>query len=92
MFALFRGGDYLLTVTESRVNETVWYFGEGYTVQAGDSLSKIAVRYHMPLTELVRRNPQLNNINMIRPGQKLNVNESGEENCGQGLVKSRQSM
>lgn len=74
MFAMTRGGDYLVTVTANKVNETVRYMSGDYTVQAGDSLSAIAVRYHMPLAELVRRNPQLTNINLIRPGQKLNVN------------------
>lgn len=74
MFAIGRGGDYLITITDTTVNETVWYFGGNYTVQAGDNLSAIAVRYHMPMAELIRRNPQLTNLDLIKPGQKINLN------------------
>lgn len=74
MFAMTRGGDYLVTVTANKVNETIRYMSGDYTVQAGDSLSAIAVRYHMPLAELIRKNPQLTDINRIKPGQQLNIN------------------
>ena len=74
MFGVSRGGEYLMTITESRVNETVLYSGSEYTVQAGDNLYKIAARNHMSLTELIRRNPQLSDVNVIRPGQKIKVN------------------
>ena len=46
---------------------------ETYTVVAGDSLWKIAVRYEVGLSELKAANPQIANPNLIYPGQKLTV-------------------
>ena len=74
MFALKRGGNYLVTVTERRPSESVW-FAEGiFIVKAGDTLSMIAQRNHMTLTELLRRNAQITNRNLIKVGQRLNLN------------------
>uniref|UniRef100_UPI003FEDBD21 LysM peptidoglycan-binding domain-containing protein n=1 Tax=Waltera intestinalis TaxID=2606635 RepID=UPI003FEDBD21 len=50
MFALKRGGNYLVTVTERRPSESVWFAEGNYIVKAGDTLSKIAQRNHMTLT------------------------------------------
>ncbi len=44
-----------------------------YTVQPGDSLWKIAVRYEVGLSELIAQNPQFKNPAMIYPGQKVTV-------------------
>ena len=74
MFALKRGGNYLVTVTERRPSESVWYAEGDYTVKAGDTLSKIAQRNHMTLAELLRRNAQITNRNLIKVGQRLNLN------------------
>lgn len=74
MFALKRGGNYLVTVTDRRPSESVWSAEGDYTVKAGDTLSKIAKRNHMTLAELLRRNAQIVNRNVIRVGQKLNLN------------------
>lgn len=74
MFALKRGGDYLVTVTDRRPSESVWFVEGDYTVKAGDTLSKIAKRNHMTLAELLRRNAQIVNQNVIKVGQKLNLN------------------
>ena len=46
---------------------------ETYTVVAGDSLWKIAVKYEVGLSELKAANPQIANPNLIYPGQKLTV-------------------
>ena len=73
MFALKRGGNYLVTVTERRPSESIWYAEGDYTVKSGDTLSKIAKRNHMTLAELLRRNAQITNQNVIRVGQKLNL-------------------
>ncbi|MBO5335923.1 MAG: glycosyl hydrolase 53 family protein [Lachnospiraceae bacterium] len=73
MFALKQGGNYLVTVTDTRPSETLWSGIGEYTVQSGDNLSILAVRYHIPLTELIRRNPQLSNTDFIIPGQRLNL-------------------
>ena len=74
MFALKRGGNYLVTVTERRPSESVWFAEGNYIVKAGDTLSKIAQRNHITLTELLRRNAQITNRNVIKVGQRLNLN------------------
>lgn len=74
MFALKRGGNYLVTVTERRPSESVWFAEDNYIVKAGDTLSKIAQRNHMTLTELLRRNAQITNRNVIKVGQRMNLN------------------
>ena len=73
MFALRRGGNYLVTVTDRRPSESIWYAEGDYTVRSGDTLSKIARRNNLTLDELLRRNAQITNRNMIRVGQKLNL-------------------
>ena len=73
MFALKRGGNYLVTVTDRRPSESIWYTEGDYMVKSGDTLSKIAKRNHMTLAELLRRNAQITNQNVIRVGQKLNL-------------------
>lgn len=47
-----------------------------YTVQKGDSLWKIAVRFEIGLSELAKANPQIKNLSLIYPGQKLNIPEA----------------
>lgn len=44
-----------------------------YTVVHGDTLWKIAVRYEIGISELIKANPQFSNPNMIYPGQKVNI-------------------
>jgi uncharacterized YkwD family protein/spore coat assembly protein SafA len=44
-----------------------------YTVVAGDSMWKIAVKYQVGVSEIISSNPQITNPNMIYPGQKLTV-------------------
>lgn len=44
-----------------------------YTVQAGDSMWKIAVKYQIGISELIEANPQVKNPAMIYVGQKINV-------------------
>lgn len=46
---------------------------ETYTVVAGDSLWKIAVRYEVGLSELKAANPQIVNPSLIYPGQVITV-------------------
>jgi uncharacterized YkwD family protein/spore coat assembly protein SafA len=44
-----------------------------YTVQPGDSLWKIAVKYQVGLSEIIAANPQFRNPNLIYPGDKVTV-------------------
>lgn len=44
-----------------------------YTVQSGDSMWKIAVKYQVGVSEIISSNPQITNPSMIYPGQKLTV-------------------
>ncbi len=44
-----------------------------YTVQPGDSLWKISVKYQVGLSEIISANPQFPNPNLIYPGDKVTV-------------------
>jgi uncharacterized YkwD family protein/spore coat assembly protein SafA len=44
-----------------------------YTVQSGDSMWRIAVKYQVGVSEIISSNPQISNPNLIYPGQKLTV-------------------
>lgn len=44
-----------------------------YTVQAGDSLWKIAVKFEIGLSELIKANPQIANPAQIYVGQKITI-------------------
>lgn len=57
----------LLTFTVA-AQETVTY-----TVQSGDSMWKIAVKYQVGVSEIISSNKQISNPNMIYPGQKLTI-------------------
>lgn len=46
---------------------------EYYTVKAGDTLSKIAVKYCTTLAILQRLNPEIKNLDLINIGQKIKV-------------------
>ncbi len=46
---------------------------ESYTVRTGDSMSRIAAKYGMTLPTITQINPQIKNMNIIQPGQLVNV-------------------
>ncbi|MBI0578895.1 SafA/ExsA family spore coat assembly protein [Neobacillus cucumis] len=48
-----------------------------YTVQPGDSLWKIAVRFQVGLSEIISANPQFKNPALIYPGQKVTIPDLG---------------
>ncbi len=56
----------LLTLTSFAQSTT-------YTVRGGDSLWKIAVKYEIGISELIKANPQIKNPNLIYVGQKINI-------------------
>jgi uncharacterized YkwD family protein/spore coat assembly protein SafA len=49
-----------------------------HTVQSGDTMWKIAVKYQVGVSEVIQANPAVKNPNMIYPGQKLNIPVIGE--------------
>ncbi len=46
-----------------------------HTVVKGDSLWRIAVKYEIGISELIKANPQFSDPNLIYPGQKVNIPE-----------------
>ena len=44
-----------------------------HTVQRGDTLWKIAVRYQVGLSEIKSANPNIRNYDLIYPGDKINI-------------------
>ncbi len=58
----------LLLTTVAAAQDTV-----SYTVQSGDSMWKIAVKYQVGVSEIISSNPQVQNPNSIYPGQKLTI-------------------
>ena len=74
MFGLKRGGEYLITVTKTIPQETNVFTEGEYLVKSGDTLGKIAARYKLSLSELLRRNPQIADSNRIYPGQRIQIN------------------
>lgn len=67
----------LLFVMGLTVIPNVSFAQQTYTVQPGDSLWKIAVRYQVGISELIQANPQFKNPNLIYPGQKVNIPDLG---------------
>ena len=57
----------LIIVNKSSYATTV------HTVEKGESLWKIAVRYRVGLSEIKSANPSIKNYDLIYPGQKINV-------------------
>jgi LysM repeat protein len=56
---------------------------EFYVVREGDTLSAIAARFHVTLAQIKKWNPQIPNLNVIHPGQRIRVAPPGEEPDGE---------
>jgi uncharacterized YkwD family protein/spore coat assembly protein SafA len=52
---------------------TATFAQQVYTVQSGDTLWEISVRFRVGLSEIIRANPRLKNPNLIYPGQRVNI-------------------
>ena len=62
-------------------------FGAGtYKVVNGDTLWKVAVKNQVGITELISANSQVKNINMIYPGQSLNIPSNHYQSIEQQVV------
>jgi uncharacterized YkwD family protein/spore coat assembly protein SafA len=44
-----------------------------YTVVSGDTMSRIATKYGIQLSDLLAANPQITNSSLIFPGQRINI-------------------
>lgn len=58
-----------------------------YTVKSGDSMWKIAMRFQVGISELIKANPQIKNPSMIYPNQKLTIPAISEKNFEAQVVK-----
>lgn len=61
---------------------------EQYVVKSGDSMYQIARTYGVSLADLEKANPQIDNPNLIYPGQQLNIpsNSSGTGGSGSPAI------
>ncbi|OLO38045.1 N-acetylmuramoyl-L-alanine amidase [Alkalihalophilus pseudofirmus] len=48
----------------------------GYSVEKGDTMTKIAVEHGLTLKELAKANPQIKNLDLIIVGQHINIKET----------------
>ncbi|MFB4213143.1 SafA/ExsA family spore coat assembly protein [Shouchella sp. JSM 1781072] len=51
-----------------------------HTVQSGDTMWKIAVRYQVGVSDIIDANPQLSNPNVIYPGQTIQLPGQNTQN------------
>jgi nucleoid-associated protein YgaU len=53
--------------------DTPRHLAHNYRVVAGDTLSGIALRFHLTLSEIEHRNPQIKNFDLIHPGDIIHL-------------------
>ncbi|WP_062353713.1 SafA/ExsA family spore coat assembly protein [Bacillus kwashiorkori] len=58
-----------------------------HTVKPGDSMWKIAVRYQVGLSELIKANPHIKNPALIYPNQKITIPAISEKNFEAQVVQ-----
>lgn len=63
----------LLLTVALLISLSVTAFSATYTVQPGDSMWKIAVKYRVGLSEIIAANPQIKNPSLIYPKQVLTI-------------------
>lgn len=63
----------ILTILFLMIASNVFAQPGTYTVQSGDSMWKIAVKYQIGVKEIIDANPAIKNPNLIYPGQKINI-------------------
>lgn len=71
------------TVNQSNTNAS-FDAGQAHVVQRGDTLSGIAQRHGVSLSDLIAANPQINNPNLIYPGQHVQIPGGGGGGPGSG--------
>lgn len=73
MFIIKKRFSFILIIASFLITTNV--FAATYTVQKGDSLWKIAVKYQIGLSEIIAANPQIKNPSLIYPDQKITIPE-----------------
>ena len=61
--------------------------GSSYTIKSGDTLSAIAKRMGVRLSEIKAANPQIKDLNKIRPGQKIKVPKASIKGSGKSVYE-----
>lgn len=60
-----------------------------YEIEPGDTLSKIAAKFGVSLQDLLHANQQIQNPNLIKVGQKVNIpGGAGRHNFNEGHVRN----
>lgn len=65
----------LLSVFVAVICLTTSMLAAAHTVQPGDTMWKIAVRYEVGTAEIIKANPQIENPDLIYPGESLTIPE-----------------
>lgn len=76
---------------EEEVSEDRAVRGVSYIVQPGDTLYEIAKLYHVSLEALIAANPQIQNPDLIYPGQKIFI-PVGATECTCYMVKEGDTL
>ena len=63
-----------------------------HTVKRGDTMSAIAQRAGVTLKELKAANPQIENINQIKPGQKIKLPKQSIKGTGKSIYAAKGGM
>ena len=58
---------------ENKIENGTESSSTSYEIQSGDSLSKIAKANNTTVEDLMKKNPQITNKNVIRSGESLNL-------------------
>lgn len=66
------------SATATPAGPTVLISYQQYTVQPGDSITKIATRFHLHSWEILLANPQITNSNMLKVGAVINIPQPGQ--------------
>ena len=77
---LIYAGNYLIVPVkgENTSNTTI------YTVKSGDTLSEIAQMFNTTVSQIAQEN-NIQNVNLIYPGQRLAINSNCKHDCGHRL-------
>lgn len=85
---LIYAGETLLVPSNGNVESPITGGKEVYTVKSGDTLSEIAKMYNTTVAQIAKDN-NIQNVNLIYPGQRLQLNSNCRYDCGHLLYTVR---